>query len=177
MLPPPAVESHSAPACATTMTKSAPARASGSTRLIASAPLPNASPWMFRAAVLVGVSVVVMPMTAIFTPFFVTSFQGVAQSGRAVPAVFVMFADRKGYFASRIRAWSVSSDQSNSRLPIAARVLPNTFRGADALRCHRVDRPAPMVGFRQRGALHLVAGIEPHPRGDRQSRVRLVDRH
>ena len=59
-------------------------------------------------------SVVVNPITAIFTPFFVTSFQGVAQSGRAVPAVLVMFADRNGYFASLIRTRRVSTDQSNS---------------------------------------------------------------
>ena len=49
---------------------------------------------MLRAAVLVGVSVVVTPITAILMPFFVTSFHGVAQSGRPVPVV--MLADRKG---------------------------------------------------------------------------------
>ena len=69
---------------------------------------------MLRDAVLVGVSVVVKPITAIFTSLFVTSFQGVAQSGRAVPAAFVMLAERKGYLASLIRARSVSIDQSNS---------------------------------------------------------------
>src|SRR5206468_9761545 len=67
-----------------------------------------------RDAVLVGVSGVVRPITAIFTPLFVTSFHGVAQSGRAVPAAFVMFAERNGYFASLMRARSVSTDQSNS---------------------------------------------------------------
>src|ERR1051325_9094177 len=109
------------------------ARAAGSTRLIASAPLPNASPWMFRAAVLVGVSVVVMPMTAIFTPFFVTSFQGVAHPRleRVDRPVELVIADRGG---------------------------------VDAHRVQRVDRAAPIVGVRQRGALHLVAGIEPHRR-------------
>ena len=67
-----------------------------------------------REAVLVGVSVVVNPIMAIFTPYFVTSVHGFAQSGRAVPAVLVMFAERNGYFASLMRARSVSTDQSNS---------------------------------------------------------------
>ena len=42
---------------------------------------------MLREAVLVGVSVVVNPITAIFTPFFVTSDHGFAQSGRAMSLV------------------------------------------------------------------------------------------
>ena len=69
---------------------------------------------MLRAAVLVGVSVVVKPITAMRSPFLVMSVQGVAQSGRAIPPMFVMFADRNGYFASLMRARSVSTDQSNS---------------------------------------------------------------
>src|SRR5437867_13157651 len=112
------------------MTKSAAPRAAGRYCLIARAPSPNARPWTLRGAVLVGVSVVVKPITAILAPPFVTSVQGVAQSGRAVPAALVMLADRKGYFASRMRERSVSTDQSNSGLPIAAASIPSGFIAA-----------------------------------------------
>ena len=69
---------------------------------------------MLRAAVLVGVSEVVNPMTAIRRPYFVISVHGVAHSGRASPAVLVMLAETNGYLASRNRARMVSTDQSNS---------------------------------------------------------------
>src|SRR5437763_10913187 len=94
---------------------------------------------MLRAAVLVGVSVVVTPITAMRNPFLVMSVHGVAQSGRAVPPVLVMLADKNGYFASLRRARSVSIDQSNSWFPMAVASIPRVFKASIV--------PRPYVAF------------------------------
>src|SRR2546425_12264775 len=109
------------------MTKSAAARASGSTRRTAAAPSPNRSPRTWRGAVLVGVALSASPITAIFTPPRVIRVHGSAQSGRAVPVVSLVLAARKRYLAPAIRALSVATDQSNSWLPISAASRPHAF--------------------------------------------------
>ena len=77
------------------MTKSAAARAAGSTPRTAAARSPKASPATLRGRVVTGVVRVVSPMTATLAPPRVTTVHGTTHPG-APPVESAMLADTNG---------------------------------------------------------------------------------